>query len=91
MPIEFSNRPKCTICGEERREANHWFVLVIGCMSRGLYFETWNDQLAIQADGAVCGEACAHKALSRWLETGTLEAPTLRSETHEVQTEMRTA
>lgn len=35
----------------------------------------WSDALAPVADGCACGEACAHKALSRWFETGTLDAP----------------
>jgi hypothetical protein len=88
MAIKHNNSPECTICGAIKREVNHWWLIVIGCMGDEIHFVAWSAALEPVADGCACGEACAHKALARWFETRTLEAPPNRNE---VATTERTA
>jgi hypothetical protein len=81
MAIKFNNSPSCTICGAVKQEVNHWWMLIISCDCNELHIVGWGDEhLAKIADGCACGEACAHKALSRWFESRTLDAPSIRNE-----------
>jgi hypothetical protein len=59
---------RCEICGAERREANHWRLARIN--SGGLHFPLKRRD----GDKDVCGQACAHILLDRWLAAG----PTLK-------------
>jgi hypothetical protein len=80
VAVQLNNRPKCTICDRVKQENNHWWLLVIGCLGDEIHIVAWSEALASVADGCACGEACAHKALSRWFESKTLDAPSVRSE-----------
>jgi hypothetical protein len=80
VAIDFNNRPLCTICGTQKQQTNHWWLIVLGCMGGEIHIVAWDDNFARIADGCACGEACAHKALSRWFTTQTLDAPAVSSE-----------
>jgi hypothetical protein len=75
MAVEFNDRPICTICRTQKQQVNHWWLFVIGCMGGEIHIVAWDDSIARHADGCACGQACAHAGLSRWFETGTLDAP----------------
>ena len=62
------NRPECDVCGAVKRDTNHWFL----CGGDGSIFK-----VLAAADAKarttrmlqdICGEACAHKALSQWMD-----------------------
>lgn len=60
----------CSCCGVERKDANHWFVLVE--THAGFHLQTWDWAVAehrLDEDGTehVCGQACAHKLLDRFM------------------------
>ncbi len=80
MALERDNAPFCTICRRRKQQTNHWWLIVLECMNAGIHFVHWDEEVARVADGCACGEACSHIALSRWMETGTLDAPTTRNE-----------
>ncbi len=73
MAIERNNSPLCTICRTQKQQTNHWWLIFLGGIE--IHFTAWDDTLALIADGCTCGEACSHKALSRWFENETLTAP----------------
>jgi hypothetical protein len=61
---------ECYVCGTERKDANHWFVVEPSRVG----FHLWQWDWAIREgrlddDGVehVCGQACAHKLLDRFL------------------------
>lgn len=59
----------CEICGVEKRDVNHWYeVYNNGEGAIGIRHFQGNEFLK-----QVCGAACAHKLLDRWLSTGSLE------------------
>jgi hypothetical protein len=68
------NTVACDICGQQKQETNHWIVAVSS-------LENQCEGVAFLPAEAVptprphdmqyedlCGEACAHKRLSRWLD-----------------------
>lgn len=68
---------KCDVCGAQKKEVNHWFVVwivpninVFQCCSAETYIEKY-PAWYIHTD--VCGRECASKLFSRFLETGSLE------------------
>ena len=65
----------CDICGSERKQTNHWFEFYEnGDGAIGLRTFKGNDTLK-----HVCGQACAHQMLDRWLSTGSLEKPEVQN------------
>lgn len=78
----------CDTCGEERKEANHWW-LVISDRGSGLSsgdgmfrVEKWN-HFAIANAGVkykhYCGRNCVIKAMSKWMDEATMEDMTCKS------------
>lgn len=60
----------CSYCGVERKDANHWFVLLT--THTGFYLQTWEwavQKHQLNRDGTehVCGQACAHKLLDQFM------------------------
>jgi len=60
------NNPKCEVCRTEKGVANHWF-----CSTRPAddEFSVVPAYEGIEDDAHpadLCGESCAHKALSQW-------------------------
>jgi hypothetical protein len=64
-------------CTQIKGETNHWIIAVLG--KDGCWFLPWSAQEANE-DGAlhICGAACAHKVLDKYLES-------LRKESENVQ------
>ncbi len=57
----------CARCGTQKRDANHWFVVVVN--SGGGYwqpFETFTEAQPDEAVSVVCGQECFHKVTSAW-------------------------
>lgn len=63
---------KCDVCGVERKEANHWFLLWIdghGIIADGFLIKTWNKNEANRDDVRhVCGQEHLNVLISRWIE-----------------------
>jgi hypothetical protein len=60
----------CSCCGVEHKDANHWFVLVSTPV--GFHLQTWEravqeHRLDEDETEHVCGQACAHKLLDRFM------------------------
>ena len=56
----------CDGCGVRKGETNHWFVALDACRDGGsMAIGPWTEAEAQLPDSLhLCGEACAHKALS---------------------------
>lgn len=77
----------CDVCGERRREVNHWWIVWIESASPRQFCAVTFDPSAwdriSQRAGAkdqsvVCGEEHAQVLFCRWLQFGTLEKPKAR-------------
>jgi hypothetical protein len=56
----------CDICGSQKRQANHWFV--VREESGELHISGWNSpHLLSPGTKHLCGETCAHKLISQVL------------------------
>ena len=60
----------CDVCGQQKQETNHWFMLFEHLDK--LVITTWvtSDPTAHKKAANVkhvCGEGCAQKALSKWM------------------------
>jgi hypothetical protein len=62
----------CDVCDIEKRTTNHWleFITTAAPDIRGIAFAPMGTGVSDPAFkvGHLCGEACAHKRLSRWLD-----------------------
>jgi hypothetical protein len=57
---------KCDYCGKLKGEANHWWLRDLGRQFFALF--KWEDQgAAADRMEHICGQACAGKALDRWM------------------------
>jgi hypothetical protein len=74
MPVDYTAKPVCTICERAQLSPDGWYLFVLGCMGGEIHIVEWDRALVHISDGCACGEACAHKGLSRWFETRSLEA-----------------
>jgi len=60
---------KCDYCGEQKRETNHWWLRNL-LVKDAFLLDTWTDLKAATDDYEhICSEACATKALSKWMAT----------------------
>jgi hypothetical protein len=58
----------CDVCGAERKEVNHWFVLAFSPEHGSVSVFPWDRATYYIKDGKhVCGQACAHKLLDEFL------------------------
>ena len=60
----------CGGCGAERKEANHWFVLERTKAGFHLHTWKWAEREQVLDDDRmehVCGQACAHTMLDRFM------------------------
>jgi hypothetical protein len=70
---------KCDVCKREKQETNHWLVAITHPALQGLIFqqadlvETPRSTEARYED--ICGQACAHKRFSAWLDDATNAHP----------------
>jgi hypothetical protein len=72
----------CNGCGNPKRETNHWFIAfahkhgVIHNSDNPLAYITiteWDNRAALDHEAVhLCGETCAHKALSYFLQHKSL-------------------
>lgn len=54
----------CDICGAQKRQANHWFLVREECGE--LHIGGWNPrQLFLPGIRHLCGETCLHKLISQ--------------------------
>jgi hypothetical protein len=71
---------KCDICGLQKQETNHWLVAITRPGMEGLLFlpaeAAENPHIPGFTYEDICGEACLHKRLSRWLTDLNAPAPT---------------
>lgn len=65
----------CDVCGVEKRETNHWLIAVTSVSSAadnpGIAFGPLGAPVRDDPDFKIehlCGESCALKHLSRWLD-----------------------
>lgn len=64
---------KCSVCGKQKLEANHWFILNPSADVLGIY--RWRSGMCnAQSVEHVCGQECAIKMFSLWLSSGKLQA-----------------
>lgn len=65
----------CDECGEQKKDANHWFVA--GASPLGVTFNTFanaqGDAELLRVLFLYCGQRCVDKAFQRWKDTGHLE------------------
>lgn len=65
----------CDECGEQKKDANHWFVA--GISDLGVTFDTFesakNDPELLKVLFLYCGQSCLTKVFQRWMNTGKLE------------------
>lgn len=62
----------CDVCGEERKEANHWFVSlrVTACAASivpQITFYRWPNLADLSGTKHLCGQVCAHKLLDEFM------------------------
>jgi hypothetical protein len=60
----------CSVCGAERKDANHWFVLTE--TKAGFHLQSWEwavreEMLDEEGTEHLCGQVCAHKLLDRFM------------------------
>lgn len=55
----------CDVCGAERKEANHWWMGEEGNSFSSPKFHDWDETL-LATSMHICGEECAHAAISAW-------------------------
>ena len=60
---------KCDVCLAERGQVNHWYV--VRANRSGLHFVKRRQE----GDKDVCGHACAHRLLDRWLAGESAKRP----------------
>jgi hypothetical protein len=53
----------CDVCGISKREVNHW--LVMSKNKRSFLVDCFQ---SVDKGNDICGEECAHKALSQWFQ-----------------------
>ena len=59
---------KCNYCGKVKGETNHWWVHPTLGPGTAFVLDTWDDTVALKPDVEnICSEACASKALSKWM------------------------
>ena len=58
--------PECDECGARRGPGNHWLELR-RTPSGAPYFREWTEEAMQPGVGHICGEACAHVVLSKYL------------------------
>jgi len=63
---------QCDICGAQRRESNHWWLLLrdfcVRCGEPTIKVLLWADCGLDHADYHLCGLECVQKAVSKELE-----------------------
>jgi hypothetical protein len=60
----------CDVCGAERKEANHWFVLgpPADCNPDAIFIiSKWPHNVDMGWAKHVCGQVCAHKMIDEFL------------------------
>ena len=62
----------CNVCGIAKGETNHWFKAVIDPLhpvgiAFGSHEATIGDPTGLEMEH-ICGQACLHKRLFRWIE-----------------------
>lgn len=66
----------CDVCGITRTESNHWWLVIdmgtdaVRLMGLPLGFSIvkWDDRAILLQTKHVCGQECAHKLLSAYME-----------------------
>lgn len=69
-----TDRTQCDICGALKGETNHWFIAyevngIVGIMFIPADKVTSRRDLSHAKIDDICGQECAHKRLSQFLDT----------------------
>lgn len=61
---------KCDYCEKLKGESNHWWLFWTKSEAGFFRFSTWDD-VSAEKEGVehICGQACAGKALAKWMES----------------------
>lgn len=66
------NTVACNVCERQKQEVNHWLVAIVKPDFEGIIFLPADAAQSPRVEGYqyedICGQACAHKRLSRWLD-----------------------
>lgn len=74
--MAWTERFMCDICGKQKADNDAWWLARMGChdsrdgspMQPMLKLHPWNNLVAHSAEAKhLCGAACAHKYLDRWM------------------------
>lgn len=62
---------RCDVCGDERKEANHWFIVgqayvVSSRIPKHLLIMPWSAILPVVDPLHICGEQCLHTVISQY-------------------------
>lgn len=74
-----SQKVICDVCGVEKRDTNHWYTLHLQSYTTAhfttrLVLTQFNPvEQTTGSQKHACGQACVHKLVDRWLQTGSLE------------------
>ena len=63
---------RCDVCQIAKKETNHWWVAALR-NDRVLTIRPMTAKGNASVSLDLCGQACAHKLLDRWMATGKLE------------------
>lgn len=57
----------CDVCGKKKEASNHWWIAF---QVTGFGIWPWDSDLARHENAThLCGEGCAAKLMSKWMET----------------------
>lgn len=77
----------CDVCGERRREVNHWWIVWVDVTSSKQFCSipfappVWDriqQRSRAEHRSIVCGEEHAQLLFARWMQSGSLEKPKAR-------------
>lgn len=58
----------CDQCGKQKETSNHWWIAIIS--NSKIAFFPWITGFAVDSKAThLCGEGCAAKLMSQWMET----------------------
>jgi hypothetical protein len=81
---------QCAICGEEKSEDDHWFLVTESRWQDKLKVLHWDDHLAAQAGiYHICSPAHVQETVLHWMATGGLDYPFARVSAVRTRSAMR--
>lgn len=59
------NAYSCDICGKDKQQVNHWWMMSFD--GESLHLDPWHEEDAEEAAKHLCGQECVIKAVSEYL------------------------